>query len=225
MDQAFLSQVLPFFDSLSPEDRETIAYVSFTQKYKQNEIISDASVGYLCESLILVLSGRLKCVRRDEGQPGMRLYYLFPNDFCVLCTAEPLYGVRIDFRMIADSDDVEILKLPTYVFKDIKKRSKPLNDFMRRQFADRFTDILYLLRERMEGDALKMTATFLLELLAASDDGIIRMTHEEIARDLGIARSGVSASLKRFENAGWINLSRGGIAVLDADALVNPKSL
>ena len=46
-----------------------------------------------------------------------------------------------------------------------------------------------------------------------------RVTHQELAVELGTAREVVSRRLKQFESEGWIRLSRGRITVSDRDGL------
>ena len=49
--------------------------------------------------------------------------------------------------------------------------------------------------------------------------GIIALTHQDLAVELGTAREVISRQLKEFERHGWIRRERGRIAVVDAAAL------
>jgi CRP-like cAMP-binding protein len=51
------------------------------------------------------------------------------------------------------------------------------------------------------------------------DQEIIPLTHESWADRMGVQRSTVSAVLKRFQAAGWVRQSRGGITITDPTAL------
>ena len=65
-------------------------------------------------------------------------------------------------------------------------------------------------------------------LLDFHEKGEDRVTHQELAVELGTAREVVSRRLKRFESEGWIRLSRGRITVSDRRGLRqlgNPRYL
>jgi CRP-like cAMP-binding protein len=51
------------------------------------------------------------------------------------------------------------------------------------------------------------------------DQEIMPLTHEFWAERLGVQRSSVSAVMSRFQAAGWIRQSRGGITITDPTAL------
>jgi CRP/FNR family transcriptional regulator len=52
-----------------------------------------------------------------------------------------------------------------------------------------------------------------------------RITHQDIAVELGTAREVVSRHLKRFESEGWVKLGRGQVSLIDRpriEALARP---
>jgi CRP/FNR family transcriptional regulator len=49
--------------------------------------------------------------------------------------------------------------------------------------------------------------------------GVVELTHEALAVELGTVREVVSRHIKRFEELGWLKLMRGRIEILDPDAL------
>ena len=55
--------------------------------------------------------------------------------------------------------------------------------------------------------------------LAQHDNGGIKVTHQEVAVELGTAREVVSRQLKEFERKGWVALHRGRIEVTNGSAL------
>jgi CRP/FNR family transcriptional regulator len=60
-------------------------------------------------------------------------------------------------------------------------------------------------------------ATFLSERLGQSDS--IRITHQEIAAELGSSREVISRILEDLSALGIIGVSRGTIKILDREAL------
>src|SRR5918995_1710787 len=51
------------------------------------------------------------------------------------------------------------------------------------------------------------------------DQGMIPLTHEFWADRMGVQRSTVSAMMKKFQAAGWVRQTRGGITITDPTAL------
>ena len=62
-------------------------------------------------------------------------------------------------------------------------------------------------------------AIFLLDELSKTGNPRINLTHEQIAKYMGSAREVVSRMLKYFAKEGMIEMSRGGIRILDKEKL------
>ena len=60
---------------------------------------------------------------------------------------------------------------------------------------------------------------FLLDELSKTGNPRINLTHEQIAKYMGSAREVVSRMLKYFAKEGMIEMSRGGIRILDKEKL------
>jgi hypothetical protein len=63
----------------------------------------------------------------------------------------------------------------------------------------------------------RRVATFLLE--RSQIKGTIRITHQEIANEIGSSREVISRILEDFSSRGLVSLSRGEIQILDPDAM------
>ena len=62
-------------------------------------------------------------------------------------------------------------------------------------------------------------AAFLTEEGALQASGELKLTHEDIARQLGSAREVITRMLKYFQSEGLVSLSRGTVKLLAADKL------
>jgi CRP/FNR family transcriptional regulator len=65
----------------------------------------------------------------------------------------------------------------------------------------------------------KRLANFLLEEIERNNTNVVPVTHEQIARYIGSAREVVSRTLKSFYVLGAVELSRGGIKIVDKKLL------
>jgi DNA-binding transcriptional MocR family regulator len=56
-----------------------------------------------------------------------------------------------------------------------------------------------------------------------AEEGTLRATHAQLAAELGTAREVISRQLAEFQRRGWVDLGRGTVTLLDADALEQPR--
>ena len=213
-----LDRAFPFFSSLSQEDRQRLSFISYIQEFKKKEVITDGKCG-CCSNIIIVLSGRIKALNMNDSGKTVTLYYLFDGDVCVLSAAETLYEKTIAVSLIADTD-VKILKIPAEGYKEMQKKYPAMQDFIRRLFTDRFSDILFALREKAFSSPKTMVALLLTEKSSQEASPCLKITQTEIANDLAIARSLVSQILSAFEKDGLIRTGRGKIEILDFKGLL-----
>ncbi|MFR1808936.1 MAG: Crp/Fnr family transcriptional regulator [Pygmaiobacter massiliensis] len=62
-------------------------------------------------------------------------------------------------------------------------------------------------------------AIFLIDEVAKTGEDTIHLTHEQIAKYMGSAREVVTRMLKYFAGEGLVELSRGGVKILDKKRL------
>ena len=85
--------------------------------------------------------------------------------------------------------------------------------------VDRFSNVMWAMEQLLFMRFDKRLAIFLLDELSKTGDVNIRLTHEQIAKYMGSAREVVSRMLKYFAREGLIEMSRGGIKILDREKL------
>lgn len=62
-------------------------------------------------------------------------------------------------------------------------------------------------------------AAVLLQLASEHDASLIKITQQDLANYVGTTREWVNRALKEFVNRGWVTLQRGGLTILDRNAL------
>lgn len=219
MDETLLRDNLPFFDELEAEDRRVLCYSAYTQVLKAGEILVDAEQGWTCNSIIYVISGRLKCMIRNEANESCNLYYLEKGACCVLSAAQVLYNIEIALQIIVDSPEAEIIKIPIHTYLGIKQKYPDVARFTRQQFTDRFTDIAYTLGENVFKTSRQVLAGYLYEKFN-HEEGPVAITEADIARETAISRSVVSKYLSEMVEGGIIHHERGSLELLDREGLI-----
>lgn len=169
-----------------------------------------------CENYLLVLSGTIRIQQLAESGREIVLYRVGAGETCVLTTACLLAREDYSAEAIAETL-VEAIAVPKQIFDRLIARSPVFRDFVFATYARRITDLMLLIEEVAFGRIDARLARRLLEL--SNRDGTLAATHQSLAVELGTAREVISRQLKEFERRRWVRLERGGIEVLNPQAL------
>ena len=110
--------------------------------------------------------------------------------------------------------------LPTNVFKNLAKTSLPVANYTNDLMASHFSDVMWLMDQVMNKSMDSRIAAFLAEESALLGSHVLKVTHEEIAKELGTAREVVTRMLKHLQSERMIELSRGTVKITDEPALL-----
>lgn len=171
--------------------------------------------GSECPSYVLVLEGSIRVQKVSESGREIVLYRVERGQSCVLTTNCLIARRDYSAEGMAETD-VKALVLPAATFRGLLARSEVFRDFVLASYAERISGLLMLIEEVAFGRVDMRLAAWLAQRAAA---GSVRMTHQEIAVELGTAREVVSRQLKEFERRGWVALFRGRVDLLQPRAL------
>lgn len=112
-------------------------------------------------------------------------------------------------------EETEAVVLDAEFFRNAVSSREDVRKFLFESLSRRMTDVLTLLGEITFGRMNRRLAEFLVEKFgeAGWNTGILHLTHEQIAAELGTAREVVSELLKELERSGAKVLSRGKITL------------
>ena len=172
-----------------------------------------------CKQLALVLSGTVRVYKPAESGREITLYRLGKGDSCVL-TASCIFS-RNPFPAIAFvEDDIEVAAVPSSVFRDWINRFEVWRNYVFNLLSKRLSEVIATVEEVAFRRVDVRIAEFLLNLSRTNSDEI-RITHQDIAMELGTSREVVSRILKHFEDEKLIALSRGVITILNMGSLTS----
>lgn len=211
MTRALLESHYPFFGSLDPADRDEFAYLSYTQPISPGDSI--LSPGNSCRDVIVVLEGRVRSMM-VQGCTSILLYQLNPGDICILGATDDLYDVSARITLVCEEAGL-ILKTPGKLFSSLRAKYPELSRFLRANFMDRFSDILYIIQGKALSSSKQQVAGYLYDISRYSPDSLVDATQRKIAADTAVSRSQVSTILGELECEGLIRRSRGKIKVLE----------
>lgn len=172
--------------------------------------------GSACEHYLMLCAGSVRVQLRAENGREIVLYRVGAGETCVLTTACLLAREDYSAEAITESE-VQVLLLPRPAFESLLAESPGFRDFVFAAQAGRLTSLMLLVQEIAFARMDLRLARRLLELGETS--GVLALTHQALAAELGTAREVVSRQLKEFERRGWVRLERGQVVLADRDAL------
>ncbi len=173
--------------------------------------------GDACQNYLIVIRGSIRVFSRAENGREIVLYRLHNGDSCILTTSCLFGQTRYPAEGISETE-VTALAIPADVFDRGIQRS----DSFRRMVFHSFTTHVQLLITLVEEVAFGKLDIRLAKCLLKhqTNTHIIKITHQELATELGSAREVISRQLKELEQKRIILLHRGSIEIINRTGLV-----
>lgn len=208
-------EIFPFWRKISDADREYICRNSHMITYAKGRNIHN---GEECSGVILVRSGCLRLsIMSDEGK-DITLYRLHKGDLCMLSASCVLSAVTFDVFVDAEEDS-ECCVVSGPAFAAVSERNPDIRIFALETAVSRFSDVMWVMQQILFMSMDKRLAIFLSDESARTGSDTVSLTHGQIARYMGSAREVVSRMLKYFAGEGIVEVSRGGVTILDKKRL------
>jgi CRP/FNR family transcriptional regulator len=165
-----------------------------------------------CRAYPLVLSGAVRVLKASDRGRELPLYRVGAGETCVISSSCLLGARPYPARGVAEGE-TRLVLLASAAFEEA------LGDPVFRRFvfellAERIATLMALVDAVAFQRLDQRLATLLLER-----GPVLRVTHQQLADELGSVREIVSRILRGFSEAGRVRLGRERIEVLDAAAL------
>ena len=204
----------PGLASLGPEVRAGLVAHSRLASLPAGTVIFGP--GKAPENLLLLVEGSVRVQQTAEGGREVVLYRVGAGESCVLTTACLLGYEGYPAEGIAETE-VRAVMVPRGAFEDLIVRSAAFRRFVFAAYARRITDLIRVIDDIAFRRIDVRLSQRLLDLAEA--DGTLRVTHQELALELGTAREVVSRQLHEFQRRGWVALGRAQIRLVEPSAL------
>ena len=185
---------------LSPELREKVLASSQVMEIpKGTEILRE---GQYVKVIPIVLDGLVK-VFSNFNEKDLLLYYIQPKESCVMSFASSLKNDPSKVYAITEEDS-KILLMP--VDKVIKwiDQFPSINQLFYQQYNLRYSELLETINHVLFNKMDKRLLDFLLEKKKVTQQNPLKISHRQIANELGTAREVISRVMKKLENEGKI---------------------
>lgn len=166
--------------------------------------------------IALMMSGIVRVYKISQSGREITLYRFGAGESCVITANAILH--QQDFPAIAMVEqDAEAVMIPAETFSDWVRRYDEWRDFVFFLVSDRLASLMEIVDEVAFQRMDRRVASFLLE--RSEIKGPIRITHQEIANEIGSSREVISRILEDFAARGMLSLSRGEIQIIDAESM------
>jgi CRP/FNR family transcriptional regulator len=172
--------------------------------------------GDAVDSIALLISGVVRVYKIGETGRELTLYRFGNGQSCIL-TANAILSRKTFPAVATVEQEAEAAMIPADTFSSWIHRYDLWRDFMFDLLSERLSSVMEIVEEVAFRRMDVRIARLLLERSHAENP--VRMTHQEIAAELGSSREVISRLLQDFAERHLIQAGRGQIEVLDRDAL------
>ena len=198
-------EIFPYFRNTPEALVDDILSSSKYESAPANLILKEE--GDEVSEFVLLLSGEKRVYKASGIGREITLYEMGPGDICVLNASCLLSKTRLPANA-ASLTKVGMLLMSSSDFLDIMARYSEMRSFVFSRISSSFVSIMSLITEVTFGKMDERLSDYLIE---KSENSKLKITHQEIADDLGTSREVVSRLLKEFERQGIVRLSRNSI--------------
>ena len=206
----------PIWDQLQPHQQRRLLDSLAFQAVKRGAILRGGSTD--CAGLLLIRSGQLRALVYSEEGREITIYRLFDGDMCLFCAPCVISSIHFDVTILAEKD-TEFWSIPSQVYQWLMAESTAVSNYTNELMASRFSEVMSRMEQFMWKSMDKRVAAFLLQEAAIEGTRELRITHETIANHLGSHREVITRTLRGFQGAGMVKLSRGMVTILDLKKL------
>ena len=207
---------LPIWDRLQPRQQRLLLDTLTAQTVKRDTLLRGGSAD--CAGLLLIRTGQLRAFVYSEEGREITLFRLFEGALCLFCAPCVIPSIQFEVTIQAEKD-TEFWSIPVGVYQQLMAESAAVANYTNELMASRFSEVMSRMEQFMWRSMDRRVAAFLLQEAAIEETCELRITHETIANHLGSHREVITRTLREFQRAGMVRLSRGRVTILDREKL------
>lgn len=208
-----------FLDGLSGAAADKLEQSAAYLHPKQNATIIHK--GDKIGGAYLIKSGTLKVYTLDLHGNEKPIYNVSSGELCIFSVNCIFNKMLYPAWVRNETENTHIMSIPTQTFQELYEQELWVRDYLVNSLSHRIFDLMSSIEEVTTQDVGQRINSYLVR--ACPSDGVLKIGHQDIARQLGTAREVVSRHLKSLEKLGLIELSRMKIKVLLPKALASTK--
>ena len=167
------------------------------------------------QSFLLLIGGTIRVQQVSPSGREIVLYRVAEGESCALTTACLMSYEDYLAEAVAETD-IRAVAIPRATFDDMISRSAEFRRFVFTAFSQRVTDLFHVIDDIVFARLDIRLAQRIIELAKGSH---LSVTQQQLAAELGTAREVISRLLNELQRRGWLTLMRGGIDLVDREAI------
>lgn len=201
------------FPTLSKDPKLLDEIINESQLLELEEGKSIVETGKNIQIIPLVIFGSLKVYRENDMGNELYLYHISKGDVCVAsfhCT----HSMNLSKIKAVAVEDSEILAIPSKLMPKLMKNHPSWFQFVIDQWQLKFEDLLVSIDEIAYNQLDERLLQYLVKHSKATSSDVLKLTHAQIAQELGSKREVISRLLKKLENDKKVALGRHKITLI-----------
>lgn len=168
--------------------------------------------GQFVKIIPIVLNGLVKVFTRHEDKE-LLLYYIKPGETCIISFNAALSDSASKAYAVSEEDS-KILLIPTEKIFTWMKEFPELNSLFFQQYSSRYNELIEMVNKVLFEKMDKRLHEYLKTKSKLSRQNILKVSHQQIANDLGTAREVITRVLKKLEHEKKVIQGKDGIKAL-----------
>ncbi len=206
-----------------------LADATFIREFKQETFFSRIPAGHdvflegdRVEAIALLISGVVRVYKIGETGREITLYRFGNGSSCIL-TANAILSQKTFPAVATVEQEAEAVMIPADAFREWVRRYDTWREFVFELLSQRLSTVMAIVDEVVFQRMDKRVAALLLK--QAKSQNPLRITHQEIASELGSSREVISRLLEDFVSDGSIRSGRGTVEVLNFEILESRSTM
>ncbi len=191
MKTSLLTQCFPHLETGLIDEIE--AHASLKTFAPQEHVIKQ---GQYIRFLPLVLSGDVK-VYSDEVSLQFLLYFVSSGETCIYSFAHIFNPEPAEFAAVAESES-QILLLPLHQVKQWLQSYPSFANMVLKDYQKHYQDLLHTTKQLICYNLEERLLAYLKTKTQMERSNLLKITHQQIANDLGSSREVISRLLKKL---------------------------
>jgi CRP/FNR family transcriptional regulator len=198
------------FKYLGKELIEELCNVSAVKTFPANtELVKE---GQYIKYIPIVLNGLVKVFTQVE-EKELLLYYIKPEQSCIMSFSSCINDDISKVFAITEEEST-VLLIPSDKIKNWVIHFPTINMLFYQQYEMRYSELVDTIHQLLYYKLDKRILDYLLEKVTVKGKNPIKISHKEIANDLGTAREVVSRIVKKLEKQNRLKQYHDSIEII-----------
>jgi CRP/FNR family transcriptional regulator len=207
IDKSKISQLFPH---LSDDLIDEIVSVSIFKEIPSGSMILRA--GQYVKVIPIVTEGLIKVFSRHEDK-DLLLYYIQPNESCIMSFSASPKNEPSRVYAITEEDTSAIL-LPVEKIDQWIRQFPDFNSIFFQLYNLRYSELLETISDLLFNKMDQRLYDYLKKKHQLTGKNPLKMSHRQIANDMGTAREVISRVMKRLEGEGKVRQHTSSIEII-----------